>query len=158
MPFPRIIALVLVLLLVGAAPGAVLADVGSRTVYVGAQAYGLAEGTPIVAELVAPVSSRKKDTAVGDLVRARVAQDVVVDGQVLIDEGAELLLAVYRTRKAKFLGRRGEIELRGVSVRAVDGATLPLDGFYLREGRGRKLVTATLEEGWRSSIVIHVSE
>lgn len=132
---PIAIATAASLLLALIAPTALLAE--RQTVVIPAD-------TVIYAELVRDVSSRKKETAVGDIVPARVYRDVAVDGRVVIAEGAELLLRVGHVKKARFLGRRGHLVLEAVSVRAVDGSDIPLDGYQYRGGKGRKAVTAAL--------------
>ncbi len=100
--------------------------------------------TAIYAELARDVTSHKKRTAVGDIVPARVWRDVEVDGRVAIEEGSELLLRVAHVKKAKFLGRRGELVLEAVSVRAIDGTELRLDGYQTRDGKGRIAASAAL--------------
>ena len=62
----------------------------------------------------------------------------------MIEEGAELMLRVEYAKKAKILGRKGHLHFEPVSVTAVDGASTPLDGHYVRRGTGRKAATATL--------------
>lgn len=101
------------------------------------------EDTMVFAELPT-VTSKKKETNEGDIVRARVFRDVVVDGELVIAEGSELMLRVSGVKKAKMFGRKGSLALEAVSVRAVDGSELPLSGYYHQTGKGRKIVTATL--------------
>lgn len=100
--------------------------------------------TMVYAALSREVTSKKKDTNVGDVVSARVYRDVTVGGEVVIAEGSELLLRVSHVRKAKILGRKGSLELEAISVRAVDGTEIPLSGYYYQSGKGRKVVTGTL--------------
>ena len=109
-----------------------------------AQTVVVPEGTPVLAEFQHDVRSKKKETATGDFIRTRVAQDVIVDGKVVIEEGAELMLRVEYSKKSKIFGRKGRLHFEAVSVRAVDGESTPLDGLYIRSGTGRKVVTATL--------------
>lgn len=123
----------IVLVLVFVVPGTVFAD-----------ALNLTTGTPVYAELVDQVTSRKKETAVGDVIEARVWKDVVVDDQVLIEEGSELLLRVAHVEKSKFLGRKGHLVLEAISAQAIDGSVIPLTGHQYRGGKGRKTVTGVL--------------
>ena len=102
------------------------------------------EETTVYAVLPQEVTSKKRDTNAGDVISARVWRDVVVDGEVVIAEGAEMKLRVSHVKKARFLGRKGRLELEAVSVTAVDGRELPLAGLYYRTGKGRKAVTGTL--------------
>ena len=101
-------------------------------------------GTSILAEFQHDVRSKQKETATGDIIFTHVAQDVIVNGVVVIEEGAELLLRVEYAKKAKMFGRKGHLHFEAVSVRTVDGESAPLDGSYSRLGTGRKFVTATL--------------
>lgn len=100
--------------------------------------------TAIYVELVQPVTSKRKETSRGDIVLGRVYRDVEVNGRVVVEEGAEVLLLVTDVQKARFLGRKGFLELEPTAVRAVDGSEIPLQGRYIRDGKGRKVATAAL--------------
>lgn len=102
------------------------------------------DGTPVYVELAEDVTSRKLETARGDIVRARVFRDVEVGGHVVIEEGAEAFLRVGYVKKARFLGRKGHLVLEAVSVEAADGTTVALDGNQYRAGKGRKAAAGTL--------------
>ena len=123
----------------------------SPTVERGVAERGIAErgivipaGTAIYAELTSPVTSRKRDISIGEIVHARVTDDVVIDREVVIAAGTDMKLRVVHAQKARFLGRRGRLTLEAMSVRAVDGSALPLTGGYYRSGKGRKAATAAL--------------
>ncbi len=109
-----------------------------------AESVVVPEETMVYAVLPEEVTSKKKDTNEGDIIRAQVWRDVLVDGEVVIAEGAEMLLRVSHVKKARILGRKGKLELEAISVRAVDGTELPLSGSYYSTGKGRKAVTGTL--------------
>ncbi len=95
-------------------------------------------GTGIYGELDERVTSRKAETEVGQPVRARVWRDVEVDGQVVIAAGAPLRLRVSKIGTAKMARTKGRLELQAVSVTAVDGSEVLLDGGYDRATGGRK--------------------
>ncbi len=101
-------------------------------------------GTYVYGELDERVTSKKKETAVGDIVRARVWRDVVVDGRVLIRAGAPLVSRVSHVKPAKIAGRKGEVFLDAVSARAVDGTEVLLDGGYDKSGKGKKALAWSL--------------
>ena len=100
--------------------------------------------TPIYLELIESITSKPKETARGDVVVARVFRNLEVDGHVVVEAGTEVLLLVADVRKARFLGRKGTLDLEATAVRAVDGTEIPLQGLYTRDGRGRKVVTVAL--------------
>lgn len=102
------------------------------------------EETEIFARITEDITSKKRETNAGDVIVARVEDDVLVDGQVVVERGADLYLRVENAKKAKMFGRKGRIELTALSVRAVDGNLLPLDGLYDTKGKGRKVVTGVL--------------
>jgi hypothetical protein len=112
--------------------------------YGGDDSVAVPAETPIYLELTSAVTSKRKETARGDVVVARVFRDVEVKGQVVVEEGAEVLLLVTDVKKARFLGRKGYLELEPTVVRAVDGTEIPLYGPYERDGKGRKVATAAL--------------
>lgn len=109
-----------------------------------ADAAYLPAGTTVYAELTQTVTSHRDRTAVGDVIEARVWQDVVVDDQTLIAEGSELLLRVAHVEKSKILGRRGHLVLEAISAEAVDGTQVRLAGHQHRGGKGRKAITGVL--------------
>ena len=120
-----------------AAPAMAGGDIGSGRAVV-------SENTEIFARITEDVTSKKRETNVGDVIVARVEDDVLVDGQVVIERGADLYLRVENVKKAKMFGRKGRLELTALSVRAVDGNLLPLAGLYDSKGKGRKVVTGVL--------------
>lgn len=106
--------------------------------------------TTVLAVFTQDVVSKKKETAAGDVVLAEVYRDVEVDGKVVIAEGAELKLRVVKAQKRRMLGRKGSLTFEPISVAAVDGYEIPLEGVYMRDGRGRKVATGVLTVvfGW----------
>jgi hypothetical protein len=62
----------------------------------------------------------------GDLVNLRVRQDVIVDGRTVIARGARATARVLDVRKPRPFGRKAQIKLDLVGVRAADGREVPL--------------------------------
>lgn len=93
-------------------------------------------GTIVYGELEEEISS-KKSTSEGDKVRAKVWRDVYINNVVAIKAGTPILLRVSDVQHARVAGKKGELELRAVSVRAVDGSEVPLDGGYDKSGKSR---------------------
>lgn len=103
-------------------------------------------GTALFGELEERVTSRvKKDgTDVGDVVRAHVWRDVVVDGQLVFKAGSPMLVRVAEVKKAKLAGIRGKLELEAVSATTTDGQQILLEGGYDKSGRGRMGLSISL--------------
>jgi hypothetical protein len=102
-----------------------------------AHAVTLPAGTVVYGELDEMVTSKKKDSDVGEVVRARVWRDVVVDGAVVIKAGTPMVVQVADVKRAKVVGRKGDIELAAISTAAVDGAEVLLQGGYDKSGKNR---------------------
>jgi len=100
--------------------------------------------TTVLAVFTQDVTSKKRETAAGDVLIAEVYRDVEVDGKVVIAEGAELKLRVVEAQKRRMLGRKGRLTFEPISVEAVDGYEIPLEGVYMRDGKGRKVATGVL--------------
>jgi hypothetical protein len=109
-----------------------------------AQTLTLGAGAPVYGELEEQVTSKKKETAVGDVVRAKVWRNVTVEGRVIIEAGAPIVTRVSMVTPAKVAGRKGEVHLEAVSVRATDGTEILLDGGYDKSGKGRKALSWSL--------------
>jgi hypothetical protein len=103
-------------------------------------------GTAVFGETDERVTSRvKKDgTEVGDVVTAHVWRDVIVDGNVVIKAGEPMFVRVGMVKKAKLAGIKGKLELEAVSVNAVDGTPILLNGGYDKSGRGRMGLSISL--------------
>jgi hypothetical protein len=117
-------------------------------VLLSAQATGatltIPSGTRIFGELQQEVSSDVKRFEVGDMVTAHVWRNVVVDGQTVVSAGTPMVLQISDITKRKAFGRGGNVELRAVSVTAVDGTEIFLDGGYDKKGENRIALSATL--------------
>ncbi|MCY3963387.1 MAG: hypothetical protein OXG83_00010 [Acidobacteria bacterium] len=116
-------------------------------------AAGIAErvripaGTTVYCVLDESLSTKKKSSnfvRLGDRVRARVAEDVVIDGRVVIEAGTVVWSEVSKARRAKIAGIRGRLEVEANTVAAVDDSSIRLAGGYDRSGRGRFVTAAVL--------------
>lgn len=111
-------------------------------------------GTVIYGELDQRVTTRQGEAEVGQPVRALVWRDVVIEGRVVMAAGAPIRLRVSKARTAKMARTKGRLDLEAVSVVAVDGSEVQLDGGYDRATGGRKagyFVAATL--AWPALLV-----
>lgn len=84
----------------------------------------LAEGAMIRARLLTRLST--VDSQVGDTFRARIASDVMQDGNVLIPAGAEIEGRVVEVSGGSW-GGHGSMRLRPQSITLLDGARYRLD-------------------------------
>lgn len=116
-------------------------------------AAGIAErvripaGTTVYCVLDESLSTKKKSSNFvrpGDRVRARVAEDVVIDGRVVIEAGTVVWAEVSKARRAQIAGIRGKLEVDANTVAAVDDTSIRLAGGYDRSGRGRFVTAAVL--------------
>ncbi len=104
-------------------------------------------GTTVYCVLDEDLSTKKKSSnfvRLGDRVRARVAEDVVIDGRVVIEAGTVVWSEVSKARRAKIAGIRGRLEVEANTVAAVDDTSIRLAGGYDRSGRGRFVTAAVL--------------
>jgi hypothetical protein len=111
---------------------------------VAGQSLSVPRGTLVYGELAQSVTSRKEETSVGDRVEAHAWRNVLVQGQVVVEAGAPMVVRVASFKPARFAGFKGKLELEAVSVRAVDGSEIALDGGYDKSGRGRKALSISL--------------
>lgn len=109
----------------------------------------LAAGTAVPLELAHEVSSRTHGQ--GNRIALRVADDVLVDGRIVIPRGAPGLAEVLRHRAKGAFGRAGLLELRLLNVQA-GGRLIRLDG--KREHAGRSGATPALASGIVVSAVL----
>lgn len=95
----------------------------------------LSMGQPISLELAHHLNSAQNPP--GSLVFLRVSEDVVVRNQVVVRKGTWATGTVGETKKSKSFGRSGAMTIRLQSLRAVDGAIVPLEGDFKFKGDGR---------------------
>jgi hypothetical protein len=85
------------------------------------------KGTRVRLAFAQSVDSREAEK--GDTIRLRVTQDVFVRGERVIARGARATGLVTSVRKPRRFGRKAEIKIDLVGVRAVDGKQLPLERY-----------------------------
>jgi len=101
-------------------------------------------GTAIFGELDERITSNSRKFGVGDDVEGHVWKDVVVDGHTVIPAGTPLTLRISRLDSRNVGGRGGAIAIMAVSVEAVDGTEIFLDGGYDQAGGDRYGLTRAL--------------
>lgn len=102
--------------------------------------------TRVYVETKERVSGKKKHTSEGQIVRAGVWRDVVVDGRTAIEAGTPVLVRVDSLKGAKIAGIKGKMSLGAYETTLVDDTTVQLSGGYFKEGKGRIALAASL--GW----------
>ena len=95
------------------------------------------DGTTVYLSTMQTVIGKKHETAVGDIVRARVWRDVVVDGQIVIKGGTAATVQVSSISSRKIFGIKGKMSLAAIQTSCVDGQTVYLTGGYNKEGKSR---------------------
>ena len=100
--------------------------------------------TKIYVETDEPVIGKKKYTQIGQVVRATVWRDVVVEDRTVIEAGTPVLVRVDTLKGGRIAGRKGKMTLGAYDTTGVDGATIDLGGGYYKEGKGRIALSATL--------------
>lgn len=99
----------------------------------------LAANTPVLLSLNSEANSRHM--RVGDTFALTVAQDVAVDGHVVIPRGTRAVGEItWRTGKGAF-GKSGKMEM-AIRYLDLDGRRIPIDGYHRQEGEGNTAGTA----------------
>jgi hypothetical protein len=109
-----------------------------------AETVSVPPGTRVFIELEQQVTSKKKFNQTGNIVRARVWRDVIVDGRTVVAAGAPAFVKIGEIKSAKVAGIKGHIELEALQVTAVDGADINLEGGYDHSGKGRMALSISL--------------
>ena len=102
----------------------------------------LADGTEISVKTVGGISG--KSAATGDVFTWRVDKPVVVDGYVVIAEGAPVKGTVTEAKKAGMMGRSGKLNIRVETTKSVDGQVVKLRASQAKSGDGRTGTTVAL--------------
>ena len=112
-----------------------------------AETVRIPAGTTIYCVLDQDLSTKRKLSSFvqeGESVRALVADDVVVDGRLVIEAGSVVWSKISKAKRAKMAGIKGKLEVASTTVEATDGTTVNLRGGYDRSGKGRKAVSIAL--------------
>lgn len=91
----------------------------------------------------------------GDTFRVRVARDVVVDGEVAIPGGSEVVGVVTEAAPLRKVGGRARLGLKFTDVVLPSGSTIPIDASFVEQGKsetGRD--AATIGGGAASGAVL----
>lgn len=99
------------------------------------------DDTTVYLTTLETVIGKKSKTSVGQVVRARVWRDVVIDGQILIRGGTSATTKVAHIKSRFMFGIKGEMSLAAVETTAIDGQIVYLTGGYHKEGGGRMLAS-----------------
>jgi hypothetical protein len=102
------------------------------------------EGTRVFVELEQEVTSKKKKNPPGNIVRAHVWRDVVVDGRTVIEAGAPVIVKISDLKPAKVAGQKGTVELEALQVSSVDDSDVQLRGGYGQSGKNRMALSIAL--------------
>ena len=73
-----------------------------------------------------------------------VAENVIVEGKILIKSGTPVIGKVSMVREAKHVGEPGEIAIVPQYVKAVDGQKVRLSGTLYAKGKEKEVSTAVL--------------
>ncbi|HWA64287.1 MAG TPA: hypothetical protein VG866_00285 [Candidatus Paceibacterota bacterium] len=95
------------------------------------------DGTEIRLRMAEPISSATAQ--IDDRVRMEVAEDVRVNGVLIIKKGAAARGTVIEAEHKRSFGRAGKLNFTVDSVKAVNGENIRLRGTKTREGEGNKL-------------------
>ena len=99
------------------------------------------DDTTVYLTTLETVIGKKSQTSVGQIVRARVWRDVIVDGQIAIKGGTPATAKVSHIKNRGIFGVKGKMSLAAIETTAVDGQKVFLTGGYHKEGGGRMLVS-----------------
>jgi len=80
----------------------------------------------------------------GQLVRAQVWRDVVVNGNVLIAAGTPVIAKVDQVKRRQIAGVKGSMSIGAYETESVDGQVIQLSGGYNKEGKSRMALSITL--------------
>jgi hypothetical protein len=109
---------------------ALLSAVAIQIAPMAAEEIVVPQGTVVFGELDERITSNANKFRVGYPVDGHVWKDVVVDGHTIIRAGTPLELRISRLSGSGTGGRGGSLEIMAVSVKAVDGTEISLDGGY----------------------------
>jgi hypothetical protein len=113
-------------------------------------------GTVVFGELGERVTSSSRRFSVGQKVDGHVWKDIIVNGRIVIPAGTPIELRIADIDASGTGGRGGSLAVMAVSVKAIDGTEIFLDGGYNQSGGDRYGLTrasfvpgrrAVLDEG-----------
>ncbi|MES1242809.1 MAG: TrbI/VirB10 family protein [Acidobacteriota bacterium] len=90
-------------------------------------------GTVMRVEFLESLSSQTSEP--GDIFRARIASDVVEDGEVVIPAGSEVVGVVGEAVPLRKVGGQAKLTLRFTDLVLPSGSTVPIHASFVGEGR-----------------------
>ena len=107
-----------------------------------AQQVTITPGYPITLQFQDSVNA--EDVSVGSLVELFVRDAVIIDGETVIAPGADVIGTVREAKDNNVLGIPGSITIDAVSVVAVDGTVIPLQGTITAKGKNNTALAVVL--------------
>jgi hypothetical protein len=104
----------------------------------------LPAGSKVFLTLDEGVTSKRGESAVGQVVRCRVWRDVDTGGMPFIKAGTPATCKIDKVKRRNMGGIEGKISIAGIDTTSVDGQSVMLSGGYNKEGSGRKAVVWTV--------------
>lgn len=101
-------------------------------------------GTQVYIEPDELVTSKRGENNVGEIIRASVWRNVVVNGYIVIKAGAPAVARVSEIKRRNIAGKKGQIKIQAISARGVHGEDILLDGGYHEKGKSRVALSVTL--------------
>jgi len=101
-------------------------------------------GTVVFGELGERVTSSSRRFSVGQKVDGHVWKDIIVNGRIVIPAGTPIELRIADIDASGTGGRGGSLAVMAVSVKAIDGTEIFLDGGYNQSGGDRYGLTRAL--------------
>jgi len=91
-------------------------------------------GTPIYLELPEKIVSKRKVFPVGTVINASVWRDVIVEGEVVIPEGASIKATITEVVPRRPVGLPGRLRIVATSLTLNDGRNVALEDGYAAQG------------------------
>lgn len=101
-------------------------------------------GTQVYLEPSEIITSKRGENDAGEIIRASVWRNVVVDGHVVIKAGAPAVGRISEIKRRNIAGKKGQLKIQAISARGVHGEDVLLDGGYHEEGKSRVALSVTL--------------
>ena len=95
----------------------------------------LKEGTIIILKTMDHLTP--KDVSKGDVVKCIVDEDVIVDGSIVIPEGAIATGDVSSSEEATFMGQPGKLGITAKTVKAIDQQIVQIRGYLQKSGKDK---------------------
>lgn len=93
-------------------------------------------------------SLRPRGISNGQRVELEVADDVLVDGRVVVREGAKVIGHVEEVKRAQAVGVPARLDIVIDLAQAVSGEVVPLSGLYSTKGTDRSIEAAGIAIFW----------